>query len=107
MTGFVQLIEYRTSRPDEIAALMSDYRGKREAEAADGPSPTRVMVCSDRDESGRYTSIVEFASYEEAMENSNRPDTSEFASALMELCDGPPTFHNLDLLEVEEFQRKS
>ena len=41
--------------------------------------------------------IVEFADYQEAMENSNLPETSEFAEELAKLCDAPPSFRNLDL----------
>lgn len=103
MAGFVQIIEYRTSKPGEIAALMEGFQKTREA-AGDGPSPTRTMTCADRDESGRYFSIVEFASYEEAMENSGRADTTEFAKKMMELCDGPTTFHNLDVGQTAEYR---
>jgi hypothetical protein len=45
--------------------------------------------------------IVEFDSYEAAMENSADPATSEFAERMMQLCDGPPTFHNLDVMSDE------
>ncbi|MEV5967870.1 hypothetical protein AB0L70_39255 [Kribbella sp. NPDC051952] len=102
MAGFVQIIEYRTSKPDEIASLMQDFQKTREA-AGDGPSPTRGMTCADRDESGRYFSIIEFASYEDAMENSARADTSEFAQKMMELCDGPTKFYNLDAELVQSY----
>ncbi|MFF1820631.1 hypothetical protein ACFVWG_25220 [Kribbella sp. NPDC058245] len=103
MAGFVQIIEYRTSRPDDVAALSDDYRAKREA-GGDGPMPIRSVWCSDRKDPARYLAIVEFASYEEAMENSKRPDTGEFAAALMELCDGPATFHDLDVVEATDFR---
>jgi hypothetical protein len=103
MAGFVQIIEYRTSKPDEIAALMEEFRAKREADA-DGPAPTRGLTCADRDEPGRYFAIVEFASYEEAMENSQRADTTEFSEKMMELCDGPGTFYNLDKIEDMEYR---
>ncbi|TCC29018.1 hypothetical protein [Kribbella speibonae] len=95
MAAFVQIIEYRTSKPDEVAALMEDFRAKREAEG-DGPAPTRGTTCADRDEPGRYFAIVEFESYEAAMENSQRADTTEMSEKMMELCDGPATFYNLD-----------
>ncbi|MER7245678.1 hypothetical protein [Kribbella sp. NPDC000426] len=98
MAGFVQIIEYRTSKPDEIKALMEDYSAKREADG-DGPKPIRSLSCADRDEPGRYFAIVEFASYDEAMANSARADTSEMSAKMMELCDGPGRFYNLDLLE--------
>lgn len=100
MAGFVQIIEYRTSRPDEVRALSEQYLKDREAD--DDPTPTRAMSCADRDNSGRYFTIVEFASYEDAMTNSARPDTSEFAARMMELCDGPTTFYNLDLEATDE-----
>ncbi|TDW21286.1 hypothetical protein [Kribbella kalugense] len=103
MAGFVQIIEYRTSKPDEIKALLEDYQAKREA-GGDGPSPVRGLSCADRDEPGRYFSIVEFASYEEAMENSKRADTTEFATKMMELCDGPSTFYNLDQLAEMQYR---
>jgi hypothetical protein len=101
MAGFVQIIEYRTSRPEEVRALTEQFRKGREA-GDDGPAPTRMTACADRHDSEHYFHIVEFASYEDAMANSKREDTSAFAASMMELCDGPTTFHNLDLLETTE-----
>ena len=46
--------------------------------------------------------IVEFASYEEAMSNSDLPETASFAQSLAELCDGPMVFRNLDVRSIEE-----
>jgi hypothetical protein len=103
MTGFVQIIEYRTSKPDEVAALMDDFRKNREAEG-DGPAPVRGITGADRDEPGRFFSIIEFNSYEEAMENSRRSDTTEFAEKMMALCDGPAKFYNLDQTQTMEYR---
>jgi hypothetical protein len=100
MTGFVQIIEFQTSRPDEVRALGEEFRKNREA--AEGSSPVRMMACADRDNPGHYFNIVEFASYEEAMANSERADTTQFAARMMELCDGPTTFRNLELRETAE-----
>jgi hypothetical protein len=35
------------------------------------------------------------------MANSNMPETGEFAKLLASLCDGPPTFRNLDVVRDE------
>jgi hypothetical protein len=99
MAGFVQIIEYRTSKPEEMRALGEQHRKDRGDE---GPAPTRATTCADRDNPGHYFSIIEFASYEDAMANSGRDDTSEFAAKMMELCDGPTTFYNLDVEEATE-----
>jgi quinol monooxygenase YgiN len=101
MAGFVQIIEFQTSKPDEVRALGEEFRKNREA-GGDGASPVRLMACADRDNPGHYFNIVEFASYEEAMANSESADTQEFAARMMELCDGPTTFRNLDLRETAE-----
>ncbi|WP_410793374.1 hypothetical protein [Kribbella sp. C-35] len=101
MAGFVQIIEYRTSKPDEVAALLEDFRAKREADG-DGPAPTLGLTCADRDEPGRYFAIVQFDSYEAAMENSQRADTTEMSEKMMALCDGPGTFYNLDVVSSME-----
>jgi hypothetical protein len=102
MAGFVQIIEYRTSKPEEVAALGEQFRKDREA-AGGGAASVRGVTCSDRDNPGRYFTIVEFGSYEEAMENSQRADTSEFAAKMMELCDGPPAYYNLDVVQTMEY----
>jgi quinol monooxygenase YgiN len=98
MAGFVQIIEFSTSRIDEIRALVEEFRAGREG--SDDMSVARGTFTADRDQPGRYLNIVEFASYEAAMENSNRPETAEFAAKLAGLCDGPPQFRNLDLVET-------
>ena len=96
MTGFVQIIDFRTSRIDEVQALGDAYVAARVAEG--GTRVVRAVVTADRDDPGRYLNIVEFDSYDAAMENSARPETDAFATQLAALCDGPPRFLNLDVL---------
>jgi hypothetical protein len=101
MAGFVQIIEYQSSRPDDIKALSDEFRQSRQGWT--GPeSPSRITVVADRDRPNHYMSIVEFDSYELAMKNSQSPETSQFADRMQALCDGPPTFLNLDVMQTLE-----
>jgi hypothetical protein len=98
MTGFVQIIEMQTSQIDEVEALIRELRNRLD----DGGSsaPRRAVITADRDRPGFYLSVVEFESYEAAMENSNRPEVSEHADRMAKLCDAPPKFYNLDVRET-------
>jgi hypothetical protein len=49
-----------------------------------------------------FVQIVEFASFDDAMANSELPETAAFAERLRRLCDGPMTFRNLDVRRIEE-----
>ncbi len=95
---FIQIIEFRTSRPDEVEALIDEWRtntaGRRTAQ--------RGTMTLDRDRPDVFVQIVEFPSYEAAMENSNLPETASLAAALGQLCAGPPVFRNLDVRRIEE-----
>ena len=93
--SFVQIIEFTSSRADEIRALAEGLQ-----DSADERPRPRVMACADRDQPNHFFTIVEFGSYEEAMANSQRPETSAFAAKMAELCDGPPTFRNLDVIDT-------
>ena len=93
--GFVQIIEFRTSKEDELRKLGDEW----EAAAAGQSKVVRRTICRDRNDPTRYFNIVEFASYEEAMENSALPVTAEFAGKMMALADGEPTFHDLDVVD--------
>jgi hypothetical protein len=100
MAGFVQIIEMKTSRIDEVRQLVDEMRAKREARG--DAMPTRATMGEDRDRPGTYISIVEFDSHEAAMANSNDPLTSEMAKNVAKLCDGPPKFTNVDVTFVQE-----
>jgi hypothetical protein len=97
--SFIQIIDQTTSRVDEVQALSDEFEAKRAA-AGTGTPPRRVTITQDRDRPNHYLVIVEFESYDAAMENSNDPLTSEFAARMAELCDEPPVFYNLDVLDV-------
>lgn len=96
--AFIQIIEYRTSRIDELNAALDGWleatKGKRSA--------IRGVQTKDRDAANTYVQIVEFPSYEDAMANSNLPETGEFAAKLASFCDGPPSFRNLDVVREEQ-----
>ena len=97
MSGFVQIIEWKTSKIDEVKALQVEWR-QRYPEMG----PSRVIMCEDRDNAGTYLTVVQFDSYEAAMKNSEDPATSEFGERMQSLSDGPPTFRNFNLLTTQE-----
>ena len=94
MVRFVQIIEFQTARIEEIEALGQPSR----TEGSTAPTFRRILATADRDRPGTYFTIVEFDSYDSAMENSNRPETSDFAARMAALCAGPPVFRNLDVM---------
>ena len=93
--AFVQIIEFTTTKFDEVQAVGMEW----EAAAGGRAKVRRRILCRDRDQPDRYCNIVFFDSFEDAMENSDLPVTSEFSERMMALADGPPTFHNLDVVE--------
>jgi hypothetical protein len=96
---FIQIFEFTTTRVDDVEALIDKWvaqsEGRRKVE--------RSVLAADRDRPQTYVQIVEFPSYEEAMQNSALPETAEFAQRLGELCEEPPRFRNLDLVRTDEF----
>ena len=96
---FVQLIEFKTGDIDAFNRTLDEWLAKTSGERR---TPTRAMQGRDRDSDRTYVHIVEFPSYEAAMENSNRPETAEFAAKLAKLCESPPIFRNLDVTREEE-----
>ena len=96
--AFVQIIEFTTTRPAEVEALVSEWRTK----TAGRRTAQRATFIQDRERPNTYVQIVEFPSYEDAMANSDLPETASFAERLGQLCDGPMSFRNLDVRSVEE-----
>ena len=96
--AFIQVIELTTTRPDEVEALVSEWR----AQTAGRRTAQRGTFTKDRDRPNVYVQIVEFPSYEDAMANSELPETASLAQRLALLCDSPMQFRNLDVERVEE-----
>ena len=99
MAGFVQIMELDTSKIDQVDSL-----GRELAGAMGGEFKARkATTTEDRERRGHYYVIVEFDSYEEAMQNSESPKTAEYSERMGQLLDGPPVFRNLDVVSVTEF----
>ncbi|GJF28758.1 hypothetical protein KNE206_14580 [Kitasatospora sp. NE20-6] len=100
---FVQLIECRTDKVDDLNRLMDSWveqtRGRRTA--------THSMVGADRADGRHVVEIVEFPSYEEAMRNSKLPETDRIFREMVALCDEPPTFTDLDIVRDEQLNKQT
>lgn len=98
---FMQVIDCRTSRADELNRLMDAWiestQGKRTA--------THSIMGRDRADSTHVVEIVEFPSYEEAMRNSNLPETDRIFQEMVALCDGEPSFTDLDVTRDEQLNK--
>ena len=97
--AFIQIIDGHTSRYDEMKALSEELEDRTEGRY----TVRRSIQTLDREDPSHFMVIVFFDSYESAMENSNLPETNEFAEKMMALADGPTMFHNLDVVEDKEF----
>jgi hypothetical protein len=93
--SFIQIIEFTTSRASELEALLDEWLERTEGKR----TATRGVQARDRDRPNTYVQIIEFPSYEAAMTNSELPETGDVAARLAALCDGPPTFRNLDVAQ--------
>ncbi|RSS79059.1 ester cyclase [Streptomyces sp. WAC06614] len=94
---FVQIIDYKTRRADDLNKLLDRYvemsQGKR--------TVTHSVMGKDRETEDHYVEMVEFPSYEEAMRNSQLPETDKMFQEMVALCEGMPTFTNLDVVRDE------
>ena len=95
---FAQIIEFSTRRIDEFNARLDEWMARSDGHRI----PHRAVLRRDRDVPDRYLLMVEFASHEQAMENSGRPQTGEFATFLAGISGGKLTFRNLDVLREED-----
>lgn len=97
--SFIQIIDSRTKRFEEMSALDEQYT----KDTAGKGTYRRSIVCRDRNDPDRYLTLVFFDSHEEAMRNSELPETQALAEKMMALVDGPPTFLDLDVVEDHAF----
>lgn len=90
---FVQLIEYETTRADELNAVFEQWMKVTEGKR----TVMHEMHAQDKDKPSHYVDIVEFPSYQKAMENSQLPETQQIAEQARALCTSEPRFVNLEV----------
>lgn len=99
--SFVQIIDCRTRRPDELNLLMDRWlersQGRRTA--------THSMVGQDRADPEHVIEIVEFPSYADAVRNAELPETDEVFRELVALCEEMPTFLDVELIRNEQLNK--
>lgn len=98
---FVQIIDCKTSRVDDMNRLLDTWveqtEGKRTA--------THAVAGTDRSRPDHLVEIVEFPSYEQAMKNSQLPETNRIYQEMVALCEEPPTFTDLDVVRDEQLNK--
>ncbi|GAA0472622.1 ester cyclase [Streptomyces stramineus] len=99
--AFLQLVDCKTRRYEDMDRLMDSWleltEGKRTA--------THSIVGRDRADGDHYVEIIEFPSYEAAMKNSGLPETNRVFEEMVALCDGTPTFTDLDVVRDEQLHK--
>ena len=96
MAGFIQFVEFEATDIDAVATALERFRDEHPGALTASAS----TITEDRDRPGTYISIVEFPSYEKAMEQQSNPATAEFSANLAKIMSGAPRFRNLDVHSV-------
>ena len=92
---FIQVIDTRTSKIDEIRELSQQWRAATEGKR----TLQRAIVAQDRNDADHHLVLAFFEDHAAAMTNSQLPETGDFAQKQAELLDAPPVFIDLDVLE--------
>jgi hypothetical protein len=92
---FIQIIECRTSKVDELTALEDEWEKATEGKR----TLRRSIITRDRNDPDRYLVLAFFDSYESAMVKSNLPETGEFGQKQAALLDAPMVFTDLDVVD--------
>jgi len=88
---FIQMIQCACTRQDEVRALLDEWRRDLAPGATGWLGGTYGFTDDDQ-----LMAVVRFASREEAMANSERPEQGAWAERLTALMDGKPEFHDCD-----------
>ncbi|MFF5208476.1 hypothetical protein [Streptosporangium sp. NPDC000396] len=96
--SFIQVVEFDTTHEQDVQRLMDEWRDSTQGEH----TATHTTLTRDRTRPGHYVAIVQFPSYEEAMRNSNMPQTDDLAHRMRDLCGGPPRYMDLDVIRDED-----
>ena len=95
---FIQTLSFVVRDEGEFNAVMEEW--EREGSQQES-GPRRVWVMRDRDRPNAYLVSAEFSSYEQAMENSARPETDAMARRLGELTESGVEYGNYDLVREQ------
>ena len=88
---FIQVIEAPCTRRDEVHALLEQWQDRLATGAEGWLGATYGFTDDDQ-----FFAVVRFASRDDAMRNSARPEQGRFAEEMTALMDGPPRFHDCD-----------
>lgn len=88
---FIQIIQGKCTRQDELRALADQWREEM-APTADGWLGGTYGFTDD----DQFVGVIRFESREAAMRNSERPEQGEWAKKMTALLDGPVEYHDCD-----------
>jgi hypothetical protein len=88
---FIQIIQGRCTRQDELHTLADEWRRDLSPGAAGWLGGTYGFTDDDM-----FVGVVRFESREAAMANSERPEQGEWSERMGALMDGPMEFHDCD-----------
>jgi hypothetical protein len=93
--AFVQIIEMRTTKVDELMGLAREWEKATEGKR----TLRRSLVGRDRNDPDRYLILAFFDDYDSAMANSNLPETTDFGQKQSVLVEGGRKFTDLDIID--------
>lgn len=93
--AFIQIVECRSSQPEELKKIDTEWRAATEGKR----TLRRSITLVDHNDQSHFFILAFFDSYESAMENSNLPATKEFAERLNTVVNGPMIFRDLEVIE--------
>lgn len=88
---FIQIIQGRCTRTDELRSLIEAWRREMSPSASGWLGGTYGFT-----DDNLFVGIVRFESREAAMANSERPEQGDWAERMAALMDGPVEFHDCD-----------
>jgi quinol monooxygenase YgiN len=91
---FVQQFECATDDAEGLIAILDEWS----TDAIGVGTAIRGEMSRDVDDPSRFVVVVHFESAESAQQNSDRPETGEFAQRFGALCTDGPTFRNLNVV---------
>jgi len=92
--AFVQMIDMHSKQFDQMMAGDEEWFAKTEGKR----TLTHSLVGRDRNDPDHYVILAFFDSYEDAMTNSEMPETQHFAEVFSKLADQPIGFLDLDVV---------